>query len=1554
MCSFGQKPKEELQACIDGLVRMTDAVKTDSASLFLQKGERLIGKFKLASLSEATAFYNSAGDYFAGMMEPAKAHQYYTLGLNNGRKFKHTEEQQRAWTSLNVLHKKIREKDLAFDYPQVAETERATVYFPVSKTTEDGDSLLVQILGGTLDGIASDLKSFDLYTHIKQKDTTRPSDITFIESGRVISVSKNFSIVKLKRSELKIIPGDLAVCFAQVPLAWRNISVRSSLLRNLYLVDNYKLYPYHYRYYYYFSDSLSNAESFSVYSNAVNEIIELYAPDTLTNKQLGDKIATGIFAGYNAITAMAAATPYHLQLFLNYVNTYPGKYMSNNYRFSETFATWIINNTPLDPADTKPYLLSFKTEADLLKQTALVIDQVRDDKKCDEWFNEGMQFIITDDFEEARNCAKLLNAAILGGISTFDAGWHQLLLAQLAHRNEYKKTADSLLRNAADLFASHGNKEGQTWVANATRKWQQDNRVEVSIQNGHVLGYGITATANPRFFATSGQDNLIKIWDRNLGKEILTISDNRDAITNLDFSVNGRYMASTAADSTVHIYNAYDYSLLNTWKVKKPERVIRFSPDSKTIVTAGADSLIKFRNLQTGEVLKTLKLHKGPVTDLCFRPGVDYQLYSSGTDSMVYKWDVETGEMLRWYKYKGKALSVKFSRNGKYMSVVSTDSLLTVRDAETNNILYRFNIATFKQGTSTYFCEESFSSNNKYLVFPTAKDSFIVVNLEDNYQRIYSTGATGYHLADTEFSSDGLSMYARFDLGGPLRVYNFAGWDIRQNTTINYKDIPSFANLLVGLQFTSDDNGLVVLQSDVAKINLQNGKKEFLYFGGNILENNSLLLHNENLGSYAGFTEPTLNIYNIRKQEIEKFFSLPAGNILSAHTISENDQKVFLGSKEGLVMAWRMSDDEVLWQKKYPDSVGGIGHIWLDEKQQEIFIGSDSSKIFVCDDKGGIKYVLPTKEAAYLSFTTQFLFVATNDGNLDKYSRRTGQLLHRSLLNDRGEFAYYLCVSPDEKTLYVQSGYTSLKAIDIATDSVKYALNNHTNQLTAIAVSHDGKTLATCGFDSKVNLYDAQTGGRHVNIYMPRERNCVIANDSGYYMAQKNALDAIIFSYNSRAYSFDQFDLMLNRPDKIMAMIGRADSATLLSYQAAWKKRLSRAGQHPIEDINSLHLPIVKLVEKAGILPVTTKNKFEFKIACADSRYAISSIQVLVNNSPALGLNGLDVSRRQSREVEESVSISLANGSNNIKVFCTNSNGQKSLNESFDVISNYKPARAAKTYFVGIGIDHYKDSSMNLRYSVKDIRDLAKSFNDLYQNIVIDTLINKNVTKANILALKKMLDSTATNDRVILAVTGHGMLDKNFDFYYATWNMDFASPAKQGLRYEDLEALLNNIPAQKKLLLIDACHSGALDKEELLAGNTKLEYNSDTTSVNGTAPRGVIKLSQGAAETNNSFQVMQNLFADLNGTTGTVVISAAGGMEYALESPQWNNGVFTYCVRKGIAEKAADSDGGNDDGKVSVQELQQYVGKKVSELTRGKQQPTSRRENVDFEWFLRY
>jgi len=66
-----------------------------------------------------------------------------------------------------------------------------------------------------------------------------------------------------------------------------------------------------------------------------------------------------------------------------------------------------------------------------------------------------------------------------------------------------------------------------------------------------------------------------------------------------------------------------------------------------------------------------------------------------------------------------------------------------------------------------------------------------------------------------------------------------------------------------------------------------------------------------------------------------------------------------------------------------------------------------------------------------------------------------------------------------------------------------------------------------------------------------------------------------------------------------------------------------------------------------------------------------------------------------------------------------------------------------------------------------------------------------------------------------------------------------------------------------------------------------------------------------------------------------------------MEGEQWNNGVFTYSVIEGIETGNADL---NKDGKILVSELQEYVFKNVSNLTGGRQNPTFRRENLEFDF----
>ena len=95
--------------------------------------------------------------------------------------------------------------------------------------------------------------------------------------------------------------------------------------------------------------------------------------------------------------------------------------------------------------------------------------------------------------------------------------------------------------------------------------------------------------------------------------------------------------------------------------------------------------------------------------------------------------------------------------------------------------------------------------------------------------------------------------------------------------------------------------------------------------------------------------------------------------------------------------------------------------------------------------------------------------------------------------------------------------------------------------------------------------------------------------------------------------------------------------------------------------------------------------------------------------------------------------------------------------------------------------------------------------------------------------------------------------------------------------------------------------------------------------------------------------MMQELFTNLSQGSGALVISAAAGVGFALESAEWNNGLFTYAILKTLRDKDGDA---NKNKHISVNELKTIVTKEVERLSKGRQKPTTRRELLEWDWDL--
>jgi hypothetical protein len=377
-----------------------------------------------------------------------------------------------------------------------------------------------------------------------------------------------------------------------------------------------------------------------------------------------------------------------------------------------------------------------------------------------------------------------------------------------------------------------------------------------------------------------------------------------------------------------------------------------------------------------------------------------------------------------------------------------------------------------------------------------------------------------------------------------------------------------------------------------------------------------------------------------------------------------------------------------------------------------------------------------------------------------------------------------------------------------------------------------------------------------------------------------------------------------------------------------------------------IQMPEMHVTNLADIDLNTSAESIQLQVQANDKRYNVDRVNVWVNDVPVFGTKGMSVAFQNSQEISTVVDVPLSIGSNKILVSCHNAGGVESLQEEFEVYCNRELKTKPNLYLISLAVADYTDDGYNLQYTVNDgegFIDLFKRSKDRYARVFVDTFFNSSCTRENVLAIKDKLMQTSVEDFVVVHIAGHGLLDDNLNFYFATSDIDFNNPSERGLKYDEIEGLLDGIPARNKLLLMDACHSGEVDKGDFAMD----EVDEDD------ATRGVtlFQTKGGKPKTGlaNSFELMRLLFADLSKGTGAVVISAASGGGYAMESEEMENGIFTYSLINGLKKRSADA---NEDKHVTVSELRGYIFDEVFRLSEGKQQPTSRKVNLSNDFVI--
>jgi WD40 repeat protein len=1081
--------------------------------------------------------------------------------------------------------------------------------------------------------------------------------------------------------------------------------------------------------------------------------------------------------------------------------------------------------------------------------------------------------------------------------------------------------------------------------------WSQE--AELVVQTGHsgwIQDYAVSP--DNKYMATASVDNTVKLWNLRSKKEVRTFTGHKNTVSRVIFSHDNTKIASGDDDGNVFLWDIGTGSLLDTFQHITKIIALAFSEDDSRLASFGLYKYFRVRDIRSRQVLISYRMWEQG-TKLAFMPGDKNIITYIANDSTFNRYDIEGDSALNYLNYaRGPVTDFTLSKDGRYViSIINADSSIRVYDLKASQSYKKINCLPPYPGRvvrggddSTIFTSSNFMSNDTAFIqfkkwnFHSGKclDSTTVVTEASYIPRLVYASST----------SELIFQYRESLLATVA------------TEPLQFKEVLKKHGTLVNIVLEKEPGKFLLIAEDgpIKELNSVNNSYRILFPTTSHGAIRQLIPLQDSLFALVNFGNDTV-LYKLNLQTFEpqplikdshniRNFKISPDKKRVVYYATEASNKRFLNNSQLVVKD--ISKDSILFKKQFNTYLlynynllrGGV--LAYQEKYDTITL------VNIDDGKGrelfdsAYKYCSAT---FFVMLDSSRLFVSTQNGKFFIWDIHTGKLL--KWISAHGTAFIYKIEFNSDSSQFISFADEVVKIWDTKTISLQQSFKGHKSWVSQGGYMAGEKEIYTSSGDQTFRIWTVATGKEKASFMMVDTADLVTRLPNKMYAATKQGMKYFSYRMNNELYPFEQFDLQYNRPHEVLKALGSTDTVQINNFYKAYTRRLKRSGFKEADFSADIHLPETSVEQQEELPPVSKLGKVSISFKVSDSKYLLDRYFVSVNNVPVNGLNGTSIKQLSKKSFQVTIPITLSVGKNKIQFSCMNQKGVESLRK--DLYTSYEPVKKpeSKVYFIGVGVSIYKDSIHNLTFADKDTRDLAKIFKQKYPGASIDTLLNEKATAANIMALKEKLEKTAINDIVIISVSSHGLLDEEQNYFIGTYDVNFKDPSVNGLKYEDLESLLDDIPARKKLLLIDACHSGEIDKEEEVArdfpGNAP---DLDSAGLMAAARGNKLLKRETAARYKNSLEMMNELFADVTRNNGALIISAAGSREYALEDAKWGNGVFTFSVKKALLEGLADSNG---DG-VSVSELRNYVSEQVYILTGGRQRPTTRKENIEFDW----
>jgi WD40 repeat protein len=187
--------------------------------------------------------------------------------------------------------------------------------------------------------------------------------------------------------------------------------------------------------------------------------------------------------------------------------------------------------------------------------------------------------------------------------------------------------------------------------------------------------HGVAFSSNGRFVAASIRGQIV-VWDANSAKKLASF--HKPAVGILAMSPDGRLLVG-AVGPTAFAWSTRDGRTRFVLRSYANISIVRFSPDGKLIVTAGADNGPRIWDAHTGAKRAILEGHTDRLEDAEFSRG-STELVTASDDGTARIWNARTGELLGEYRQggNGRAERASFDNTGTRIVVTGGDGGVAV------------------------------------------------------------------------------------------------------------------------------------------------------------------------------------------------------------------------------------------------------------------------------------------------------------------------------------------------------------------------------------------------------------------------------------------------------------------------------------------------------------------------------------------------------------------------------------------------------------------------------------------------------------------------------------------------------------------------------------------------------------------------------------------------------------------------------------------------------------------------------------------------------------